>query len=230
MEADPSKETWEHLRLVLAHEYFRCDQAFLDFADLATLNVARNSQKRTALAIFDSYARFLHHLYEFYLGNIKRERKSLAKVHHEECDRIIQTEVEKLIRNRHDRIKDGRAPSWENDISHYENPVPPNFARDLRQTRNRVAHADIRRTGAAGAITLPKFYEKYHQYVLLLYEEPHWLWKIADPDSYEWGEIEQFNFAVQSAPPRERRVLSIVARVRHWLFVRQLRSAIRCRR
>jgi len=180
--------------------------------------------------MFDSYARFLHHLYEFYLGNIKRSRRSLERISYEECDQLIQAEVEKLMRHRRDRIKSGRAPSHENHISYYEKPVPANFARDLRQTRNRVAHADSKRAGSPVAISLPDFYEKYHQYVMLLYEEPQWLWKIADPDTYNWGEIERFDLAVQSGPERRWAPRSLLGRLRSWVVVRQLRSAIRSRR
>lgn len=151
MSRSPGADDWDHLQRVLVHEFFKCDQAFLDFADFSAVNFGGRTDKRLLLAMFDAYARFPHHLYEFYLGNIKRERGRLGTVPHEECDRILQAEAEKLMRIRRERILTGDAPRWENHVSYYESPVPSDFACDFRQARNRVAHADYRRAGAAGA-------------------------------------------------------------------------------
>lgn len=95
-------------RLVLAHEYFRCDQAFLDFAELSVVNIGGKSEKRLRLKMFDAYSRFLHHLYEFYLGISKlqhnRERASGG------IDTLVKDEIERIMRVRAERIRQGRAP------------------------------------------------------------------------------------------------------------------------
>lgn len=214
-------------RLVLAHEYFRCDQAFLDFAELSVANIGGKSEKRLRLNMFDSYSRFLHHLYEFYLGISKlphnRERAFGG------IDTLIKDEIERIMRVRAERIRQGRAPSWENELSYYEQPVPIEFAMHFRQARNRIAHADARRAGGNGEVTLPEFYHKYHGYVFLLYEEAGWLWKV-DPESFDWGEIEAFDLAVQKEAVKAPIVARTVSWIRRWLFERQLLRAIRARR
>lgn len=214
-------------RLVLAHEYFRCDQAFLDFAELSIVNIGGKSEKRLRLKMFDAYSRFLHHLYEFYLG--------ISKLHYNRkratggIDILIQDEVERIMRVRAERIRQGRAPRWENGLSYYEKTVPAEFAMHFRQTRNRIAHATAGRAGANGALTLPEFYHKYHRYVYLLYEEAEWLWKV-NPENFEWGEIEEFDLAVHTETVKVPAVAKIVVRIRRWLLERQLLRAIRARR
>src|SRR3546814_9248050 len=54
-------------------------------------------------------------------------------------DNIINSEVEKLLRNKRHAIQNGYAPKWENHISVYQMEVPKEFARDFRQIRNRTA-------------------------------------------------------------------------------------------
>lgn len=107
--------------------------------------------------------------------------------------------------------------------------MPTEFATHFRQTRNRIAHADARRAGGNGEVTLPEFYRKYHRYIYLLYEEAEWLWKV-DPESFDWGEIEAFDLAVHKETVKASTVAKIVARIRRWLFERQLLRAIRARR
>ena len=214
-------------RLVLAHEYFRCDQAFLDFAEISVVNIGGKTDKRLRLKMFDAYSRFLHHLYEFYLG--------ISKLHHNRerasggTDALVQDEIEGIMRNRAKRILEGRAPSHENELSYYEQPVPSDFAAHLRQTRNRIAHADARRAGGAEILSLAEFYDKYHRYAYLLYEDAAWLWKV-DPDTFDWGEIEAFDLAVNGATGQAPAIAGLIAHARNWLFERRLLKAIRSRR
>lgn len=217
----------EQQRLVLAHEYFRCDQAFLDFAELSVANIGGKSDKRVRLGMFDAYSRFLHHLYEFYFGISKlannRERAANG------IDTLIQCEVQRIMRLRAERIRRGSAASHENEPSYYEQPIPEDFAAHLRQARNRVAHADAKRAGGNGSMTLPDFYRAYHRYALLLYEEAEWLWKV-DPEHYDWGEIEAFETAVHTSKNEHSLVKKCISRLRNWLLQRQILSAIRSRR
>lgn len=215
------------VRLVLAHEFFRCDQAFLDFAELAVVNIGGKSNKRMRLKMFDAYSRFLHHLYEFYVGVMKlphnRERFKDGR------DHAIQTELERAMRVRADRIRAGRASKHENDLAYYEKRIPKEFARCFREARNRVAHADPKRTGIGDSLTLPQFYNNYHRYVILLHEEAECLWKV-DFDNFDWGEIEAFDLAVHAKNVPGHRLTGFLAHLKNWIFERKLMAAIRSQR
>lgn len=224
----PTNEQLEQLRLVLAHEYRRCDQAFLDFLEHATNQLGLGWSKENALSTYDSYARFLHHLYEFYVGCFKRNKGNLEKIRHTELDDLFQTEAEKLMGLRRWRIERGHADTSENHISYYEDSVPENFATDFRQTRNRIAHTDLRRSGANGALTLPDFFEKYHKFILILYEEPYGLWHVK-ADSYDWGEIERFGKIVNNKSLNQNG-LSIKNKVSNFLFYKKIKKAISFRK
>src|SRR3546814_16958957 len=93
-------------------------------------------------------------------------------------DNIINSEVEKLLRNKRHAIQNGYAPKWENHISVYQMEVPKEFARDFRQIRNRTAHADLRRAAPENHPTMGEFYKRYHGYVYILYAQTHWLWHV----------------------------------------------------
>jgi len=223
-----TNEQQEQLRLVLAHEYRRCDQAFLDFLDHSTNQLGLGWSKENALSTYDSYARFLHHLYEFYVGCFKRNKDSLVRISHTELDDLFQTEAEKIMGLHRWRIERGDADKLENHISYYETPVPEEFAIDFRQTRNRIAHTDLRRSGANDALTLPEFFEKHHKFILILYEEPYGLWHVR-AESYDWGEIEKFGKTVNKRTSNQNS-LSIKEKVSNFIFYGKIKKAIFSRR
>lgn len=75
--------------------------------------------------------------------------------------------------------------------------VPESFGKHWRFVRNRRNHASERRfTGED--ITLSDFYEKYHRFIYLFYEEAQWVWIVEDVESYDWGDIEKFNSIVRT--------------------------------
>jgi hypothetical protein len=168
----------------------------------------------------------LHHLYEFYVGCFKRNKGGQRKIDHTVLDQLFQSEAEKLMELRRWRIEGGHADSSENHISYYQVVVPNEFATEFRNIRNRVAHTDLRRSGANGALTLPEFYEKFHKFILVLYEEPYGLWHIK-ADKYNWGEIEQFGKIVSN---KNSKNTLLIERVKNYIFFKQIKKAILYRR
>src|SRR5436305_1797387 len=105
-------------KTVSAHEFFRCKESFNSFR-LQLLLLPNDDTKRQRLNCYNTYVDFLSHLYEFYLGFIKRDAKfkqtGIYTVYpgfknlkqHEIVDIIFNEEVEKLFRNRKNRLLHG---------------------------------------------------------------------------------------------------------------------------
>ena len=51
--------------IALTHEILRCEEAFKDFEALATQSILAGENRALAFKMYNSYARFVHHLYEF---------------------------------------------------------------------------------------------------------------------------------------------------------------------
>jgi hypothetical protein len=186
------------LTVTAAHDYLRAQAAWELFLQLSSDNINGKEDRHHLLAMYDAYSRFIHHLYEFYIACIKRNRQNTSNITFHERDLIFQAEMSKLMNNRAARIRRGDAPSWENPPEYYETPVPPTFAEHFRIMRNRTAHADYRRSLPASGISLADFFRQYHRYILLLFEEAHFLWNVKDVENFDWGEITEFNLAVRS--------------------------------
>lgn len=184
------------LATTLTHELLQCEECLEAFKKYGCLNMMGNRQKIIILKSFNSYLGFLHHLYEFYVGCFKRDRKDMEKIEAGRLDWLFTNEVEKLLRIRRERIKRGDASRWENHISYYDIPVLPEFASSFRIFRNIRAHVKIERVKSKG-ITLLDFFERYHRFIYLLYESAREWWSVKNIESLNWKEIEQFNFTAK---------------------------------
>ncbi|MHB1117778.1 hypothetical protein [Sideroxydans sp.] len=161
------------------------------------MNIMGSRDKATKIKCHDAYASFLHHLYEFYSGCIKRDFRSTETVRYSVLDQMFNHEVTKLLKNRVDAIKGGYAPSWENHISVYQVEVPTEFGTQFRKIRNRTAHASTKRSSPDDELPLGQFYEKYHNFVYLLYYSAQRLWTVKDIEAQDWKSIEEFDLAVR---------------------------------
>lgn len=165
----------------LAHEFQRCQDSFEVFIYLSSLIVGGAKDRQLGISCYNAYVDFVSQLYEFYLGFAGRKGQAM--------DIFINNEVSKLLKIRRERILRGDAPAWENHISYYEVEVPEEFGRYFRTVRNLRSHADPSRA----SFNLAEFYKKYHRFIILLYEEPQWLWNIENVKEYDWLEIEMFS-------------------------------------
>jgi hypothetical protein len=185
-----------NLTTSIAHEYLRCKDCFDLFVENEQLRF-RNNSKELKIRSYNLYSDFLIHLYEFYVGCFKRDRRSTADIQHADLDKIFVFETQKLMNMAADRIRRGAAPSWENDLSVYTVTVADQFGKHFRWIRNRNSHVDYRRA-SGDEISLGDFFEKYHFYAHMLYQYPAWLWHVKDIDKYDFKEIENFNISVSS--------------------------------
>ena len=190
-------QTDEALCAVLAHEFFLCTESFERFAHFGKLNIFGKRDKRTKILSHNAYARFLHHLYEFYVGCWKRDRHDTRDIHYTMRDQMFNAEVAKLLRGRIDAINGSYAQVWENHISAYQAEVPSNFGEQFRQVRNRTSHSSIKRAASGTDFSLVKFYEACHPFAYLLYYAGQGIWAVEDIQAYDWKEIEQFDLSVQ---------------------------------
>ena len=62
------------LCVAIKHEFLRCDDALNDFVLSATTMITQGEHPRIAYKTYNAYARFIHHLYEFMLGAVARDR------------------------------------------------------------------------------------------------------------------------------------------------------------
>jgi len=178
----------------LVHEMLRCQEAFQRFSHYAGQNIMGDRSKGTVVKSHNAYADFLRHLYEFYGGCFRRDRRTDDEIKAADLDLLLNAEVSKLLRRKCHSIRQGLGSEWENSISVYELPVPADFAMQFRRLRNENSHASARRVAPAGGMTLLGFYKKYNLFVHLLFESAQSMW--GGPHSASsLGEIERFDLA-----------------------------------
>jgi hypothetical protein len=195
----------------LKHEFLRCEDAFKDFETYGTLMVMKaqaEGEGRTqalpeesrliAYKTYNAYARFIHHLYEFMLGAVQRDRGSTAELKGEIASRYIQGHAQWVLSGRRQAILNGTAPGWENHISYYPEKAPPEFATKFRQLRNKIsAHV----THERASIDLTDFYENYHKYVHMLYWNCLGHWGLRDKEFPDLREITRFSVLIKKRGP-----------------------------
>jgi hypothetical protein len=165
--------------VALKHEFLPCEDAFKEFEQFSTTMImtaqaqeqagvpAVASQSRwMAFKTYNAYARFVHHLYEFLLGALARERGDTAKIRAEDVDRWIQANAQRVLTGRRNSILNGTAPTWENHISAFPETVPPEFARELRGVRNKI-NGHVTHERASKSLT--DFYDRYHKFIFMAY-------------------------------------------------------------
>lgn len=166
-----------HQCIVIKHEYLKCHDTFERFRITAEDIILNGHTDVKAYQAYTYYGYFIFHLYEFIFACLARDYRDTDFIQGanqekaRERDAIIIHHTERLIQNKIDYINSGRAPEWENDVSHYENllPVPEKFGTDFRKYRNKiVGHASFERTQS---LNLTDFYLKYHAYVYRLYRD-----------------------------------------------------------
>lgn len=198
MKFAPGDTTGRALAIAMQHEYLRCRDAFEDFTRQAGMLILRGQSRPLAYSAYNAYARFIHHLYEFLLSAIARERGSAAKIHYLDAEQRIMAEAQRAVTARRDAIVARRAHWAENDLAAYPETVPPAFARDFRRHRNiALAHVALERS----ALSLSDFYASYHPFLYLIYADAHWSWA-HDADGFpDLEEITRFSVALEKKAP-----------------------------
>jgi hypothetical protein len=186
------------LCVALKHEFLRCDDAFNDFASSATIMIRQGENRGIAYKTYNAYARFIHHLYEFMIGAVARERTDTAQLTSDWKDRYIASHTQRILSNRREAILNGTAPAWENHISYYPEKIPATFAADFRRHRNIVSgHVKFERSN----LSLSDFYDQYHKYLYMLYRDVKSWWGRLGDEFPDLKEITAFSVVVKDDPP-----------------------------
>lgn len=200
------------LCIALKHEFLRCEDAFKEFqkAAMTMIMVAQNHEqtealpllddsRRMAFRVYNAYARFIHHLYEFLIGAMKRDRLDTAEIRAEEATPWVQANVQRVLSGRRAAILDGTAPVWENHISVYPEIVPLEFAAEFRGVRNKAnGHVTHERPSKS----LTEFYDKYHMYLYITYWNCLGFWGSHRTDDFpDLQEITDFSVLIKESPP-----------------------------
>ena len=77
MKFQPGDTTDSAHCIALTHEALRCEEASKDFEVLATRSIMVGENRALAFKMYNSYARFAHHLYEFMAGAGIKSRTQL---------------------------------------------------------------------------------------------------------------------------------------------------------
>jgi hypothetical protein len=170
----------------LAHEFLRCEDAFRDFETYGTATIldaqaqslgqssASPDQKRLmAYKTYNAYSRFIHHLYEFSIGTVQRDRHDTTKIEAADAEGHIKANLQRILTRTRKAIQDGSAPAWENQLSYYPEKAPQDFAKEFRQFRNAISgHVTHKRS----SLSLSEFYERNHKYLYMIYRDglSHW--------------------------------------------------------
>jgi hypothetical protein len=191
----------------LKHEFLRCEDAFKDFETYATTMIMRaqaeaqggaspsaEETRLIAYKTYNAYSKFIHHLYEFMLGAVARDRGDTAPMEAAVKDAYIMSHTQRILTSRRQAILNGTAPAWENHISAYPEKVPAEFAEQFRRMRNKVSgHVTHERS----IISLSDFYDKYHKYVYMHYHKCREHWSILrDKEFPDLNEITKFSVLI----------------------------------
>lgn len=125
-------ETDKDLCVALKQEFLRCDDAFNEFAASARMMIVQGENRRIAYKTYNAYAPFVHHLYEFMLTAIARDRKDTTQLSAVWKDKYMASHFQRVLTNRRQAILDGTAPAWENHISADPEKIPPDLAEEFR--------------------------------------------------------------------------------------------------
>ncbi len=192
----------------LKHEFLRCEDALKEFEQFATqmIMMAQVNHQRgripdvsesrfVAFRTYNAYARFIHHLYEFMVGALARDKTTTAHIEAVDAEQYITHHVNRILKNKRKAIIDGTAPSWENALGAYPERAPKEFAAEFRKHRNKLTgHVKYERS----ALSLTEFYDRYHKYMYMLYWDclGHWGSHV-DADFPDLKEITDFSVLIK---------------------------------
>lgn len=191
-------ETDKALCITLKHEFLRCDEAFRQFATAGEDLIKRGQDRRRAYKAYDAYARFVHHLYEFALCAIARDRHDLGTLQAVDADKYIASYLQRSLQKRRDAILNGTAPSCENHISAFPESIPPTLPAEFRRARNIVvAHAGVKRP----KLNMSDFYDRHHKFLHIFYKDAQSWWGRETDEFPDLEEITAFSLMISEKPP-----------------------------
>lgn len=163
--------------VALHHEFLRCEDAFYEFRGLKKQIPIVGFSRHFSYRIYNVYARYILHLYEFMIGALTREIElkiitnkaiNLKKTFY--GDDVAPEERCKTIEA---LIGDMTRRAVRNVFKQQEINVPGDFAEKFRKCRNKIiGHVTFDRA----QIDMTDFYSKYDIYLtaIFLHSQSHW--------------------------------------------------------
>jgi hypothetical protein len=185
----------------LKHEFLRCEDAFKEFHQCALAMIAAEPvDRRLAYSAYNAYSRFIHHLYEFLIGAIARERGDTETIRADVAELYVTSNMQRVLARARNAAQMEPAKTWASDLSAYPEQVPPSFAREFRRHRNTVsAHVSHERS----RLSLSDFYRDYHLYLYLLYRDCQSWWGLGLGEFPDLKEITDFSVLIKGVAPDE---------------------------
>jgi hypothetical protein len=149
--------------------------------------------------MYNAYARFIHHLYEFMAGALARDVHDtrIAKKPEEVrkmTEQFITGHAARILRNKRQSIQNVEMPGWEDALATLPSSVPPEFSMHFREHRNVMSgHVKYERAG----LKLIDFYDQYHFYMFLLYRDAYSWWGLKGKELPDLEEITAFSVLVK---------------------------------
>jgi hypothetical protein len=191
-------ETDTAICVALKHEFLRCEETFQQFAAAATTLLNKGADRKLAYNAYNAYARFIHHLYEFALCAIARDRNNTERLNAVDADRYLASYLQRSVKKRRDAILNGTAPSWENHISRFPEMIPAGLAAEFRKARNiAIGHAGIKRS----KLDLSDFYDRNHKFLHIFYRDAESWWGRSSDEFPDLQEITAFSVLIKDKPP-----------------------------
>lgn len=144
---------------------------------------------------YNAYSRFLFHLFEFYMGAIRRDLGDTSfpdkkKYPGDLADRYVQAEARRIL----EKLREQRIRHWiseEADAAiEFPDEVQDTFSKDWRSVRNK---AEGHVLPARASLSLSAFYRQHHSVIFLLYYEARSWWGRMGSDFPDLGEVTSFS-------------------------------------
>lgn len=195
MKFESGDETDQNLCRVLKHEYLRCSEAYLDFIAAAT-SLRRGDESRQIS--YRAYARFLLHLYEFYVGCEQRARQDTSEIRWPEVDTLRAVSAQRAFRHLSTTFgaKTLNAAPYNSGVTE---PIIKlkEFAKAFRRARN-TAMGHVKHQRAK--LNLSDFYQKFHRYLLSMHNAAAHMWGSIGDEFPDLGEVTAFSVLVKNDP------------------------------
>jgi hypothetical protein len=189
-----SSELDEAIKAALAHELYLATERLSEFVQLSRIDQRSVRTKQVKIKCHDAYSRFLHHLYEFWLGIVRWKTPKSCWGDARKRDAVLTQEAGNAIRRKILVLRKTAPPGWEEHVRRLDGSIDSDFAKHFRLVRNRTAHALYQRAcPAVNELTLGAFLVRYHYAVLCLFETAKFAWTVRDIESFDWLEIEAFD-------------------------------------
>lgn len=149
----------EKLVRAMSHEYSLLAQTYKEFLYFLLKN-KESDDEQVKMYLYNSYAKLLHHLYEFVKSCVAREISKTKSENNAAVKKYIVVELDKIAKRR-------------NENYHKKSDFEA-FAEDLRMYRNKVYGHVIKER--FDQYPLGKFYSKHHAYVAWLLNSTESWW------------------------------------------------------